>query len=411
MNESSTVSTAVETDASRLAADATPACIEFLRDLVALPSPPRGERLACERVMREMETLGFDEVLLDDMGNVLGRLGSGPRTIAFDAHIDTVGISRPALWRFDPFKGQTLGGTLFGRGASDQKGGLAALVHGVAQVAKLGIPKELTLWVTATVNGEDCVGLAWQYLIREFGLNPEAVVIALPSHLGICRGQRGRLEIEVSTEGISTHGSQPDRGANAIVAMAPIIQAITRMHGTLSQDHEMLGRGSAAVTGISADSPSFTAIPDGCTIHIDRRLTIGETAQSALEEVQALPEVKAAGAEVRFLEYAEPSWRGHVYPTEKIFPAWETPDDSRVFQTAQSTARRVLGREPRLHRSAFSSHGCATAGLFNIPTIGFGPANEKDSHTVNDQISLAQLQPAMAFYALSTGVRGAGALS
>ncbi len=400
MNESSTVSTAVETEASRLATDATPACIEFLRDLVALPSPPRGERLACERVMREMETLGFDEVRLDDMGNVLGRLGSGPRTIAFDAHIDTVGISRPALWRFDPFKGQTLGGTLFGRGASDQKGGLAALVHGVAHAAKLGIPEELTLWVTATVNGEDCVGLAWQYLIREFGLDPEAVVIALPSHLGICRGQRGRLEIEISTEGISTHGSQPDRGANAIVAMAPIIQAITRMHHELSQDHEMLGRGSAAVTGISADSPSFTAIPDGCTIRVDRRLTIGETAQSALEEVQALPEVKAAGAEVRFLEYAEPSWRGLEYPTEKIFPAWETPEDSTVFQAAQNTARRVLGREPRLHRSAFSSHGCTTAGLFHIPTIGFGPANEKDSHTVNDQISLAQVQPAMAFYSL-----------
>jgi len=400
MIESTTVSTAAKAEASRLATDATPACIEFLRDLVALPSPPRGERLACERVIREMETLGFDEVLLDDMGNVLGRLGSGPRTIAFDSHIDTVGISRPALWRFDPFKGQTLGGTLFGRGASDQKGGLATLVHGVAQVAKLGVPEELTLWVTATVNGEDCVGLAWQYLIREFGLDPEAVVIAMPSHLGICRGQRGRLEIEISTEGVSTHGSQPDRGANAVVAMAPIVQAITRMHHDLSQDHDMLGRGSAAVTGISADSPSFTAIPDGCTIHVDRRLTIGETAQTALEQVQGLPEVQAAGAEVRLLQYAEPSWRGLEYPTEKIFPAWETADDSPVFQAAQITARGILGREPRLHRSAFSSHGCATAGLFNIPTIGFGPANEKDSHTVNDQISLAQLQPAMAFYSL-----------
>lgn len=400
MSERLTISANAKADASRLATDATPACIEFLRDLVALPSPSRGERLACERVVREMETLGFDEVLLDDMGNVLGRLGAGPRTIAFDAHIDTVGISRPTLWRFDPFKGQTAGGTLFGRGASDQKGGLATLVHGIAQVVKLGVPEDLTLWVTATVNGEDCVGLAWQYLIREFGLNPEAVVIAMPSHLGICRGQRGRLEIEISTEGVSTHGSQPDRGANAIVAMAPIVRAITRMHAQLSQDHDMLGRGSAAVTGISADSPSFTAIPDGCTIHVDRRLTIGETAESALEEVKALPEVQGAGAEVRLLNYAEPSWRGFQYPTDKIFPAWETAGESPAFQAAQITARGVLGREPRLHRSAFSSHGCATAGLFHIPTIGFGPANEKDSHTVNDQISLAQLQPAMAFYSL-----------
>lgn len=400
MTEPVTVSAAAHSEALRLAADATPACLEFLRDLVALPSPSRGERLACERVMREMETLGFDEILLDDMGNVLGRLGSGSRTIAFDAHIDTVGISRPALWRFDPFKGHTIGGTLFGRGASDQKGGLATLVHGAANAAQLGLPEDLTLWVTATVNGEDCVGLAWQWLIKEYGLNPEAVVISMPSHLGICRGQRGRLEIEISTEGVSTHGSQPDRGANAIVAMAPIIQAITRMHTELNVDHDMLGRGSAAVTGISADSPSFTAIPDGCTIRVDRRLTIGETAQSALNEVRTLPEVQAAGADVRLLEYAEPSWRGLKYPTQKIFPAWETAEDSPAFRAAQMTARDVLGREPRLHRSAFSSHGCATAGLFNIPTIGFGPANEKDSHTVNDQISLAQLPPAIAFYSL-----------
>ncbi len=400
MNDRSTVARSLETDAARLASDATNACIEFLRELIALPSPSRGERLACERVIREMENLGYEEVILDDMGNVLGRIGSGPRALAFDAHIDTVGISRPAAWRFDPFKGRTVGGTLFGRGASDQKGGLATLIHGISHVARLGIPKELSLWVTATVNGEDCVGLAWQYLIREWGLDPEAVVIAMPSHLGLCRAQRGRLEIEISTEGVSTHGAHPDRGANAIVAMAPIVEAVTRMHSELALEHEFLGRGSAAVTGISADSPSFTAIPDGCTIHVDRRLTVGETADDALEQIRALSEVRAAGAEVRLLRHSEPSWRGLEYPTDKIFPAWETSEESRAFETARMTARSILGREPRLHRSAFSSHGCVTAGLFNIPTIGFGPANERDSHTVNDQIPLAQLAPAMAFYSL-----------
>ena len=110
--------------------------------------------------------------------------------------------------------------------------------------------------------------------------------------------------------------------------------------------------------------------------------------------------MRAAGAEVRLLRHSEPSWRGLEYPTDKIFPAWETSEESRAFETARMTARSILGREPRLHRPAFSSHGCVTAGLFNIPTIGFGPANERDSHTVNDQIPLAQLAPAMAFYSL-----------
>ena len=379
---------------------ATPQCIDFLRDLVALPSPSRGERLACERVIREMQNLGYQDVHLDQMGNVLGRFGAGPRQLAFDAHIDTVGISRPANCRLDPFLGKIIGGTLYGRGASDQKGGLASVVHGVALAAKIGLPSEFTIWVTATVNGEDCVGLAWQHLIREQQLQPEVVVIAMPSHLGVCRGQRGRLEIEVTTEGVSTHGSHPDRGANAVAAMAPIIKAITKLHSEFKGGHPFLGPGSAAVTEISSQSPSFNAIPDWCQIHIDRRFTIGETPEEALTQLQELPEIQAAGAKVRLLEYDLPSWRGLTYPTKKIFPAWETPEDSPAFHATMKTARRVLDREPRLHRSAFSSHGCATAGLFGIPTIGFGPADEGHSHTVDDQIPLAQLQPAMAFYGM-----------
>lgn len=384
----------------RLATESTSACIDFLRDLVTLPSPTRGERLACERVMREMKTLGYRDVHIDEMGNVLGRFGAGPRVVAFDAHVDTVGITNPMRWRYDPFRGVVSGGILYGRGASDQKGGLAAIVHGVALAARIGLPDDFTVWVSATVNGEDCVGLAWQYLVRETELKPEVVVIGMPSHLGVCRGQRGRMELEVVTSGVSTHGSQPDRGANAIYAMAPVVQGLARLHAGLERNHPMLGPGSIAVTSISSRSPSLTAVPDECTIHVDRRLTIGETAEEAIAQIQALPEVQAAGADIRTLHYDLPSWRGFAYPTEKVFPAWETPEGCPAIHAALEAARRVLGREPRIHRSAFSSNGCTTAGMYGIPTVGFGPADEIHSHSVNDQIPLAQLQPAMAFYGL-----------
>ena len=384
----------------RLAAGANSACVEFLRDLVTLPSPSRGERLACERVIREMNELGYQDVHVDGLGNVLGRFGSGPRVLAFDAHIDTVGITNPSRWRHDPFRGVVAGGTLFGRGASDQKGGLAAVVHGVALASRLGLPEEATVWAVASVNSEDCDGQAWQFIVNETKLRPEVVVIAMPSHLGVCRGQRGRVEIEIDVAGVSTHGSQPERGSNAIYAMCPIITAVGRLHGSLEATHPMLGKGSLAVTAVSSRSPSLTAVPDECTIHIDRRLTIGESAEQALAELRGLPEVQAAAAEVRVLHYGASSWRGLSYPTSKVFPAWETAEGSPAVQAAFTTAERVLGRQPRLHRSAFSSHGCATAGMFGIPTIGFGPADEVHSHTVNDQISLAQLEPAMAFYGL-----------
>ncbi len=384
----------------RLAKQAAPRCIEFLHDLVTVPSPSRNERLACERVMREMELLGYRDVHLDDMGSVLGRIGSGPRVLAYDAHIDTVGISNPTHWRYDPFRGIVTGGTLFGRGASDQKGGLAAVVHGVALADQVGLPDDLTLWVTATVNGEDCVGLAWQYLLNETPLKPEVVIIAMPSHLGVCYGQRGRMEVEIVTTGVSTHGSQPDRGKNAIYEMMPVIEGLHRLHRELAVDHPMLGRGSLAVTGITSQSPSLTAIPDGCVVHVDRRLTIGETADDALAQIREVVEAATEGAKVRLLHYGLPSWRGFTYPTDKVFPAWETPAAGAAVTAAMGAAGKVLERSPRIHRSAFSSNGCATAGMYGIPTIGFGPADELHSHTVNDQIPLAQLEPAMAFYAM-----------
>jgi putative selenium metabolism hydrolase len=398
VDDSSTVT--LDADLFRLAGESNSACIDFLRDLVTLPSPSRGERLACERVVREMEQLGYDDVQVDAMGNVLGRIGAGPRVLAFDAHIDTVGISNPAHWRHDPFRGVVSGGILYGRGASDQKGGLAAMVHGAALAAKLAVPADATLWVVASVNGEECVGQAWQYILTESAVTPEIVVIAMPSHLGVCRGQRGRMELQIMAPGISTHGSQPDRGTNAIYAMCPIVAAVNRLHGSLQPSHPLLGKGSLAVTAIGSRSPSLTAVPDECTIHVDRRLTIGETPEQALAELTGLPEIEAASAEVRLLQYDEPSWKGLSYPTSKVFPAWETPERSPAVRAAVTAAERVLGRPPRAHRSAFSSHGCVTSGMYGIPTVGFGPADEVHSHTVNDQIPLAQLEPAMAFYAI-----------
>ena len=383
----------------QMATDREEACIGFLRDLVSIPSPSGGERLVCERVTRELEALGFEEVHTDGMGNVLGRIGAGPRVLAFDAHVDTVGITDPTAWRFDPFRGAIQDGVLYGRGASDQKGGLAAMVHGLSLLRRVGVPEELTVWLTATVLGEACVGLSWQYLVREHGLRPEAVVIAMPSHLGICRGQRGRVELEIETRGVSTHASHPERGENAVYAMAPIVQAVARLHRQLDSEHPLLGRGSVAVTSISSESPSLTALPDRCLVHVDRRITVGETREFVLEQLSGLPEVAAARAEVRLLRWESPSWRGLVYPTDMFFPAWETPAEGAIVLASVETARQVLGREPRFSRSAFSSNACATAGMFSIPTIGFGPADEIHSHTNMDQVPLAQLVPAMAFYA------------
>ena len=198
-----------------------PAISRFLRDLIALPSESCQEKAVIGRIKQEMETVGFDRVEIDPMGNVLGYIGTGRHLIAMDAHIDTVGVGNRDNWKFDPFKGFEDDEVIVGRGASDQKGGMASMVYAGKIIKDLKLKGDYTLLVTGTVQEEDCDGLCWQYIVEKSGIRPEFVVSTEPTVGGIYRGQRGRMEIKVKVSGVSAHGSAPERGDNAIFKMGP----------------------------------------------------------------------------------------------------------------------------------------------------------------------------------------------
>ena len=189
--------------------------VAFMQDIIRIPSLSSEEGEVIERIRQEMLQIGFDEVTVDPMGNLLGRIGSGPYIIALDAHVDTVGVGDLSQWDRDPHSGDIEDGFLYGRGTSDMKGGAASSVYAGALMKKMGIPDEITLYVTSTVQEEDCDGLCWQYIVNEDGLRPDLVVITEPTSQRIYRGHRGRMEMEVSTRGVSCHGSAPERGVNA----------------------------------------------------------------------------------------------------------------------------------------------------------------------------------------------------
>src|SRR5512143_1167213 len=218
-----------------LAERETPALVAFLRELIAIPSESGQERAVVERVRDEMTRLGFDEVRIDGLGNVLGRVGDGPLVVALDGHLDTVGVGDRSTWTRDPYRGEEKGGVVYGRGAGDQEGGLAAAVYGAALARRAGLLDGVQLWVTGTVMEEDCDGLCWQYILREKALAPDVVVITEPTNLGVYRGQRGRMEIEVRTQGRSAHGSMPERGVNAVYKMAPIVADVERLNQRLAE--------------------------------------------------------------------------------------------------------------------------------------------------------------------------------
>lgn len=371
---------------------------QFLREIIAIPSMSSREGAVIQRIKAEMEKIGFDEIRIDGLGNLLGRIGSGRRVVAIDSHCDTVDMGNPDLWEVDPFKGDFRDGIIYGRGACDLKGGLASSVYAGKILKQAGMPEDVTLWVSCTVQEEDCDGLCWKYIIEEEKFIPGAVLLTEPTNLNIYRGQRGRMEIKVKTEGLSCHGSAPERGVNAVYKMAPIIREIEELNTRLKDD-PFLGKGTVTISEIKSTSPSLCAVADSCTIHLDRRLTAEETIDTALEEIRNLPAFRKAQARIWLEQYATPSYTGKVFPMQKYFPTWVLEEHHPLLQTAVESYRELFNANPLVDKWTFSTNGIATMGLHGIPTFGFGPGREEHAHSPYEQIPVEHLVKAMAFYA------------
>lgn len=371
---------------------------KFLRDLIAIPGESCGEEKVVKRIVQEMEKLGFDKVEVDPMGNVLGYMGSGEKLIAYDGHVDTVGIGEPSNWNFDPYEGYETDTEIGGRGASDQLGGVVSAVYGAKIMKDLGLLSDkYTVLVTGTVQEEDCDGLCWQYIIEENKVRPEFVVITEPTDGNIYRGQRGRMEIRVEVKGISCHGSAPERGENAIYKMSDILQEVRELNNHLHED-PFLGKGTLTVSEIFYNSPSRCAVADMCAISVDRRLTDGETYQKALEEIRDLPFVKKYNAEVIMYKYERPSYTGLVYPTDCYFPTWVIPEEHPATKAMVEAYKGMYGN-PIVDKWTFSTNGVSIMGRYGIPCIGFGPGKEAQAHAPNEKTWKADLVKCAAVYA------------
>ncbi len=381
------------------AEDYKPQISAFLRDMVAIPSESCQEERVVQRIKQEMEAVGFDRIKIDPMGNILGYIGTGKHLIAMDAHIDTVGIGNRENWKHDPYTGYEDDEVIYGRGTSDQEGGMASMVYAGKIIKDLGLDKDYTLLVTGTVQEEDCDGLCWQYIIEESKIRPEFVVSTEPTSLGIYRGQRGRMEILVSVDGISSHGSAPERGDNAIFKMAPVLMELQELHLRLKDD-PFLGKGSLTVSEIFYTSPSRCAVADGCSISVDRRLTHGETWEGALEEIRKLPSVKKAGGQVSMYRYDRPAYTGLVYPTECYFPSWILPEDHPATKTLVDSYRSLFNQDPIVDKWTFSTNGVSIMGRYGIPCIGFGPGHEDQAHAPDEITWKDELVKAAAMYAV-----------
>jgi putative selenium metabolism hydrolase len=373
--------------------------VRFLRDIISIPSVCGNEKAVIERIQKEMKGIGYDEVWIDSMGNLFGKIGQGKRVIVIDGHCDTVDVGDTALWEHPPYEALFNDGVVYGRGASDQKGGLASAVYAGKILKEIGIPGDVSLVVVASVLEEDYEGLCWRYIIEEDQFTPDVVILTEPTNGQLKIGQRGRLEIKVSTKGVSCHGSAPDRGENAIYKIAPIIQEIESHNQELGLNNTSeLGIGSITVTDICSKAPSLCAIPDSSAIHLDRRLTEGDSLDSVLKELSQLDSIKKSQAELMLPEYRVKSHTGLVYPTKAYYPMWLMNREHPLIQFAVDSYQRQFGEEVEVGTWIFSTNGVVINGVHQIPTIGYGPGKEEHAHTVKDQVQVKELVKAMTFY-------------
>jgi putative selenium metabolism hydrolase len=377
--------------------------LRFFREIVAIPSMDSDIEAVGQRIGQEMARLGFDEVYVDRYGSIVGRIGQGDRIILFDSHIDTVGIGDATQWEWDPFEGKVEDGMLYARGALDEKGSTPGMVYGMAIARDLGLLDGFTAYYLGNIE-EWCDGIACQAFVEWEQIKPDYVIIGEPTNMNVYRGHKGRIELEIICKGKSAHAASNFMGDNAIYKMLPLIAGIRDMEADFIE-HPFLGQGRVTVTRVSSVSPSDNAVPDECSIFVDRRVTFGETREGIIADIQALiPGEQHSDFEIRELVYDRPSHTGAVFEYDKYFPAWALAADDPFVVAGLETINLLWNRQKPAGKWDFSTNGNYWRGKAGIPSIGFGPGDEIYAHGKDEHVPLADVVEATKFYALLPAV-------
>lgn len=374
--------------------DVTDDLLAFARDLVRIKSYSGQEEQVARFIASKMESLGYDEVRIDHIGNVLGRIGNGGKVILFDSHIDTVNVDDEDLWAVPPFSGEIVDGFLWGRGSVDMKSGVAAAVYAAVVAKSVGWTIGKTVYVSCTVFEEDCDGEGLRQLLKEYRLKPEYAVICEPSANTIVTGQKGKAQIIIRTQGVSAHSSAPEKGENAIYAMAGIIQRVEQANLDLMKADGR--RGSLVLSQISSKSVSINAVPSECEAYLDRRMVLGDTEKTIRDEMEKI--VAGINAEWEMDILHRTTWTGAELIYDPFHLAWEISLDHNLSRAFIKAYRDVFGNSPeKFDFWDFSTNAVALVDL-GIPTIGFGPGEYKLAHMRDEKCATNQIMDACSVY-------------
>jgi putative selenium metabolism hydrolase len=375
--------------------------ISLCQALIQKQSYSGHEEGVVERMKQAFDSLGCDDVCIDSLGNVLGHIkGKHPgKVLLLDGHIDVVPVPDESRWTHKPFGGEVEDGRIYGRGASDMKGAVSAMIAAAAFFAA-DTRRDFAgdIYISGVVYEECFEGIAARRISER--IHPDYVVIGESSELNLKRGQRGRAEIVVETFGKPAHSANPRAGINAVYKMAELIGEIGKLKAPV---HEILGDGIMELTDIkSSPYPGASVVPDYCRATYDRRLLVGETKESVLRPLLALiDEMKCKDPELEatahFASDVQQCYTGEEIRGERFFPGWVLEESDEFVQTALAGLRSA-GLPPEVTQYSFCTNGSHYAGEAGIKTIGFGPSRENVAHTIDEYIEIDQLLKAVEGY-------------
>ena len=375
--------------------------IQCCSDLVRTRSYSGEEAQIAGQLKRIFEQGGFSDVSIDEYGSITARFkGKRPgKTLLLDAHIDTVPVTDPSKWQIDPFGGEVQNGRIYGRGASDMKGALSAMISAAGHfTVDTQHDFEGEIVIAGVVQEEAFEGVASRSISKRF--KPDCVVNGEATNLNLNRGQRGRAEIVVETFGKPAHSANPKAGLNAVYKMSKLIDAVRRLP---TDRHPVLGDGILELTDIqSSPYPGLSVVPEYCKATYDRRLLIGDTKENVLAPILDLiaafegedPDFKA---EASYAVGKDTCYTDTPIQAERFFPAWIYDEDDEFIQTAFRGLIEA-GLDPKISQYSFCTNASHYAGEAGIKTIGFGPSEECQAHVNNEYIEISHLLGACRGY-------------
>jgi len=382
---------------------------DLVRELIRTPSPTGKEKDVAAVLTQKMKAEGFSEIMVDLCGNVVGIIkGQGKgASLLYNGHMDHV----PPGEMKEPYSAKVLDGrgfgvegqVIYGRGACDMKGSLGAMVMAGSVIRDLDLPLRGDLMVTGTVFEEEPGNVGPPALVDVDKLRPDAALVGEPTNLDLAHGNRGVVRTKIITHGRSCHVSVQERGVNALYKMARVIQRIQETNKSLPS-HPVLGRSSWAVCKIGATPNVINVVPSRCEVEVDTRTIPDFTPEMIVDEQRKMidelakedPELKA---EVLSEEREIVTWTGYNAKAKPMTIPFYIEPHHWLARAGMESIRQVLGREPDLKIWGFTTE-CSCFTERGIPTVGFGPGEERFTHSNNEVLSIEDLVAATKVYTL-----------